>query len=107
MKSNDNENQLSKPQDSVEKKGGKKQNQLDKEVGNWDFMSMIKSSLKFLPLGLGFYDELSDIIYYKNAEFKDQELKNIFLFFLFLSPAIQMICWVILLKKVNYRKQLK
>ncbi len=71
------------------------------------FMTMIKSILKFLPLGLGFYDELSDFIYYKNAKFIDQELKNIFFFFLFLSPAIQMTCWMILFKKIDYRNQLK
>jgi hypothetical protein len=59
------------------------------EMDCWDyFMKMIKSVLKFLPLVLGFYDELSDFIYYNTAKFVDQELKNIFLFFLFLSPLI-------------------
>ncbi len=52
------------------------------------FLKMIKSILKFLPLGLGFYDEFSDFLYYNTAKFVDQELKNLFLFFLFLSPAI-------------------
>ncbi len=45
-------------------------------------LQMIKSILKFVPLGLGFYDELSDFLYYNTAKFVDQELKNIFLFFL-------------------------
>ncbi len=57
------------------------------EFGDY-FKKMIKSILKFLPLGLGLYDELSDLIYYNTAKFVDQELKNIFLFFIFLSPAI-------------------
>ncbi len=65
------------------------QNIIGNELDYWDyFMKMIKSILKFLPLGLGFYDELSDFLYYNTAKFVDQELKNFFLFFLFLSPAI-------------------
>ncbi len=75
--------------DNKEKEQKIKQNIIGTEVDYWDyFMKMIKSFLKFAPLGLGFYDELSDFLYYNTAKFVDQELKNIFLFFLFLSPVI-------------------
>jgi hypothetical protein len=75
--------------DNREKKAKRTQNIFGTELDYWDyFMKMIKSILKFVPLGLGFYDELSDFLYYNSAKFVDKELKNIFLFFLFLSPAI-------------------
>ncbi len=72
-----------------EKEEKKIQNMLGTEPNCLDnFMKMIKSILKFFTVGLGFYDELSDFLYYNTAKFVDQELKNMFLFFLFLSPII-------------------
>ncbi len=80
---------IKEDRNEIENKPKRIQNIIGNELDCWDyFMKVIKSILKFLPLGLGFYDELSDFLYYNTAKFVDQELKNIFLFFLFLSPAI-------------------
>ncbi len=95
INNNEKKNNLSGPPTSNEdrdnraKEEKRKQNLMGTELDFSNlFMKMIKAILKFLPLGLGFYDELSDILYYNTAKFVDQELKNFFLFFIFLSPTI-------------------
>lgn len=58
-----------------------------------------------LPIFFGLYDEISDWIYYFTNDFYSKDIKNLALFFVCASPAIEFICWFIIC--VNFLKEMK